>query len=209
MEQHNADLRENPRQATDAAGFLRDMRGLRLQAALEPGELAARAHFPRDVIAMAETGPALPQLPVLAAYVRGCGGTEDDVAGWEDRWRSVSGTTASPLLPTRVAGVPETAPVPAASGVTAAAPPEMASGQATIMAALDRFAERMAQPDPDSRPAPVPGPALAPEPVPAPASEAAPAAAWLPQRSGRPSWISVAVIIAAVAICLLLILLAL
>ena len=59
--------------ADDATRFLRELRQLRSEAGLESAELAARAHYPHDVIVAAEIGPGLPELPVLSAYVRGCG----------------------------------------------------------------------------------------------------------------------------------------
>lgn len=162
MEQRNGKLREAagadgaavtpapvpvPAKASAAAArrFLADLRALRARAGLDEGELAARAHYPRDVISMAES--VLPELPVLAAYVRGCGGTGEDVVGWEDRWRSVTGATASPLVPVRVAGLSSAA---SAGARVSAAPLSTAStdGQdpSVIVAALNRFAERMAQP---------------------------------------------------------------
>lgn len=55
----------------DPARFLRELRQLRNGAGLEHVELAARAHYPCDAILAAEAGPALPDLPVLSAYVRG------------------------------------------------------------------------------------------------------------------------------------------
>lgn len=86
----------------DANRFLRELRQLRREAGLESVELAARAHYPHDVIVAAEAGPGLPELPVLSAYVRGCGG---GLAEWEERWRSVTGSPAAALhLPARPAG---------------------------------------------------------------------------------------------------------
>jgi hypothetical protein len=94
-----------PRNASLAAGadnvktFLRDLRALRGQAGLKHGELARRAHFPEDTLKSAEHGPDLPTLPVLEAYVRGCGASP---AGWEDRWRRLTTGAALELsLPTR------------------------------------------------------------------------------------------------------------
>jgi hypothetical protein len=94
-----------PRNASFAAGadnvktFLRDLRALRGQAGLKHGELARRAHFPEDTLKSAEHGPDLPTLPVLEAYVRGCGASP---AGWEDRWRRLTTGAAQELsLPTR------------------------------------------------------------------------------------------------------------
>ena len=84
----------------DTAAFLRDLRALRDQASLGLRELAARAHFPEDTLTMAEAGPDLPSLPVLQAYVRGCGA---GAAEWEDRWRRLNqaGSEGGPALPTR------------------------------------------------------------------------------------------------------------
>jgi hypothetical protein len=61
---------------------------------------------------MAEAGPDLPSLPVLQAYVRGCGAGE---AEWEDRWRRLNaadGTDGTSELPTRA---PSSARQPARS----------------------------------------------------------------------------------------------
>lgn len=82
--------------------FLRELRQLRSEAGLESAELAARAHYPHDVIVAAEAGPDLPELPVLSAYVRGCGA---GLAEWEERWRAVTGSPATALcLPARPPG---------------------------------------------------------------------------------------------------------
>jgi hypothetical protein len=82
--------------------FLRELRQLRNEAGLGPAELAARTHYPRDVIVAAEAGPSIPGLPVLSAYVRGCGA---GLAEWEERWRSLTGSSAAdPSLPARPAG---------------------------------------------------------------------------------------------------------
>jgi hypothetical protein len=88
--------------ADDAMRFLCELRQLRNEAGLEPAELAARTHYPRDVIVAAEAGPSIPGLPVLSAYVRGCGA---GLAEWEERWRSLTGSpAATPCLPARPAG---------------------------------------------------------------------------------------------------------
>jgi hypothetical protein len=94
-----------PRKASSAGAgdgttlFLRDLRALRGQAGLERAELAARAHYPEDTIKTAERGPGLPVLPVLEAYVRGCGASP---AEWEDRWRQlIPGTAPGMSLPSR------------------------------------------------------------------------------------------------------------
>ena len=95
--------RNAPPAGADAerAAFLRDLRALRDQAGLQTRDLAARAHYPEDTLRTAEDGPALPSLPVLEAYVRGCGARPAD---WEDRWRRLTLPEEAELgsaLPTR------------------------------------------------------------------------------------------------------------
>lgn len=151
MEHQEVELREGATfgaAGNAAARFLRELRQLRDLSGLGLAELAARAHYPRKVIEAAEAGPGLPDLPVLSAYVRGCGGTGEEVADWEDRWRSVTGKKASPLLPARDAGNSDAATAGARIGATSAAADS--HDPAAIMAALDRFAERMAEPLPPS-----------------------------------------------------------
>jgi hypothetical protein len=123
----------------DAKRFLRELRQLRDMAGLGLAELAARAHYPYDVLQSAEAGPGLPDLPVLSAYVRGCGGT---TAEWEERWRSLTRSPASPLLPTRTVGYSDAATAGARIGTTAA--PSDGHDSARIWAALDRVADGMA-----------------------------------------------------------------
>jgi hypothetical protein len=125
----------------DAKRFLRELRQLRDVADLGLAELAARAHYPYDALQSAEAGPGLPDLPVLSAYVRGCGGT---TAEWEERWRSLTRSPASPLLPTRTAGYSDAATAGARIGTTAA--PSDGHDPARILAALDRVADGMAAP---------------------------------------------------------------
>ena len=156
MEHQEVELREGATfgaAGNAAARFLRELRQLRDLSGLGLAELAARAHYPRQVIEAAEAGPGLPDLPVLSAYVRGCGGTGEEVADWEDRWRSVTGKKASPLLPARDAGNSDAATAGARIGATSAAADS--HNPAAIMAALDRFAERMAEPPPPSSSSPV------------------------------------------------------
>jgi hypothetical protein len=119
--------------------FLHELRRLRDLAGLGIPELAARAHYPCDVLQAAETGPGLPDLPALSAYVRGCGGA---VAEWEERWRSLTRSPTSPLLPTRAAGCSDAATAGARAGTTTA--PADNHDPARIMAALDRVASGMA-----------------------------------------------------------------
>jgi len=86
----------------DQERFLADLRALRDAAVLGYDELAARTHYPDDVLKEAESGPSLPGLPILAAYVRACNG---DVPEWEERWRRLGfDSRANPGLPVRPAG---------------------------------------------------------------------------------------------------------
>ena len=106
--------------ADDKARFLADLRALRGTAALEFDEFAARAHYPSDVLKEAENGPALPGLPILAAYVRACDG---DVPEWEERWRRLGlESRADPSLPVRPAGASPAAVAGARAGVGVAPP---------------------------------------------------------------------------------------
>jgi hypothetical protein len=123
----------------DPARFLRELRQLRNGAGLEHVELAARAHYPCDAILAAEAGPALPDLPVLSAYVRGCGGTITD---WEERWRTLTRSPALTLLPTRDAGGSDAAAAGARIGSVSLAAD--AHDPAIIMAALGRVANGIA-----------------------------------------------------------------
>jgi hypothetical protein len=129
----------------DHARFLRELRDLRNDAGLGHAELAARAHYPCDAIKAAEAGPALPDLPVLSAYVRGCGGT---LADWEERWRAVTGSPASPLLAARDTGCSAAADAGARVGAASAfsafsAVDADSDGQEAdrVMAALNRVAD--------------------------------------------------------------------
>jgi hypothetical protein len=87
------------------------------------------------VIRAAEAGPSLPSLPVLSAFVRGCGGTP---AAWEERWRSVTRSPALPLLPVRAAGDSDAAT--AGARVGAATPAADGHDPSFILAALGRVA---------------------------------------------------------------------
>jgi len=102
-------------QGDDKERFLADLRALRDTAALEFDELAARAHYPSDILKEAESGPSLPTLPILAAYVRACDG---DVPDWEERWRRLGfEARADPSLPVRPAGASPAAVAGARAGV--------------------------------------------------------------------------------------------
>ena len=131
----------------DPARFLRELRQLRDGAGLGQAELAARAHYPYDRIKAAEGGPTLPDLPVLSAYVRGCGGTIED---WEERWRSLTSAPTLPLLDARPAGCSTAAS--AGARVGSSSPAADTPDPSVILAALDRVGEEMSV----SPPAPLP-----------------------------------------------------
>src|ERR1700722_15718793 len=99
----------------DTAQFLRELRQLRASAGLSHAELAARAHYPYDVIRAAEDGPGLPALPVLSAYVRGCGTTTEE---WEERWRSLTRSPSLPVSAARQSGHSDAATAGARIGST-------------------------------------------------------------------------------------------
>jgi hypothetical protein len=104
----------------DQARFLADLRALRDSAAIGCDELAARAHYPSNVLKEAENGPSLPGLPILTAYVRACQG---DVLDWEERWRRLNPDVAEdPGLPVRPAGESAAAMAGARAGVSVAPP---------------------------------------------------------------------------------------
>jgi hypothetical protein len=142
VEHHTVEVRGTEGGGTSgdaSARFLRELRQLRDFAGLEQVELAARAHYPHDYIRAAETGPALPDLPLLAAYVRGCGGTTEE---WEERWRVLTNAPALTLLPIRSAGASTAASAGSRIGLAfqAADVPDPAA----VMAALNRVAEKIA-----------------------------------------------------------------
>ncbi len=144
MEHREADVRQVAgcgASGDDAARFLRELRQLRDRAGLGHAELAARAHFPYDFIRAAEVGPELPDLPVLCAYVRGCGGTTEE---WEERWRSLTSSPSLPVSASRHAGTSDAATAGARIGSVSQVGEN--PDPSIIIAALSRVAEDMASP---------------------------------------------------------------
>jgi len=142
VEQHKAEIRQvagRVGSVDDTARFLRELRQLRDGAGLGHAELAARAHYPYDSIRAAEVGPALPDLPVLSAFVRGCGGTTEE---WEERWRSLTRTPSQPLAEARSAG--NSAAAVAGARIGSVAQVADNPDPSIIIAALNRVAEGMA-----------------------------------------------------------------
>jgi hypothetical protein len=148
VEHHNADVRQvagRVASADDTARFLRELRQLRDGAGLGHAELAARAHYPYDSIKAAEVGPALPDLPVLCAFVRGCGGTTEE---WEERWRSLNRTPSLPVSEARNSG----GSAASAAGARIGSVSQVAENPdpSLIIAALSRVAEGMASGNDDA-----------------------------------------------------------
>ena len=151
MEYQKGDIRQQVAgrvaSGDDAARFLRELRQLRDGAGLERAELAARAHYPYDSIMAAEAGPALPDLPVLSAYVRACGGTTEE---WEERWRSLTRSPSLPVAAARHAGSSDAATAGARIGSVSQVVDS--PDPSVIIAALNRVAEEMASPSADAVP---------------------------------------------------------
>jgi Helix-turn-helix domain len=135
--------------ADDAARFLNELRQLRSGAGLGHAELAARAHYPYDSIRAAEVGPSLPDLPVLSAFVRGCGGTAEE---WEERWRSLTKSPSLPVSAARQSGRSDAAS--AGARISSDAVGDDGPDPSIIIAALNRVAEEMATPGDDEPPVP-------------------------------------------------------
>ncbi len=152
MEHQQTDVRQvsgRMASADDTERFLRELRELRDGAGLGHAELAARAHYPYDTIKAAEVGPALPDLPVLSAFVKGCGGTAEE---WEERWRSLTRSPSLPLSDARSAG--DSAAAVAGARIGSVSQVDGNPDPSIIMAALNRVAEGMASGS-DDAPSPV------------------------------------------------------
>lgn len=156
MEHQRADVRPlagGGASGDDAARFLHELRQLRGSAGLGHAELAARAHYPYDSIRSAEVGPSLPDLPVLIAFVRGCGGTTEE---WEERWRALTRSPSLPVAATRQSGQSDAAT--AGARISSATQAGDGPDPSVIIAALNRVAEEMASPGaPDVVPGSPPG----------------------------------------------------
>ncbi|OLF17273.1 hypothetical protein BU204_12615 [Actinophytocola xanthii] len=84
--------------------FARDLRSLRERAGrLTYRELSARAHYSEAALSQAAGGRRLPSLPVTLAYVRACGGDEEE---WERRWHEVAVAAIPPSTPDDAADSP-------------------------------------------------------------------------------------------------------
>jgi hypothetical protein len=182
VEHRKADVRQAGHGASgdDPARFLRELRQLRDGAGLGHAELAARAHYPYDAIKAAEVGPALPDLPVLSAYVRGCGGTTEE---WEERWRTLTRTPSLPVSDARQSVHSDAAT--AGARINSAALAGEGPDPSIIIAALNRVAEEMASPNADAAlvpPAAQPVPDLPSRETAGPAGS--PATPVSPARSG-------------------------
>lgn len=63
---------------------------MRSKAELDYPEMAERSHYTMRTLASAAGGLRLPTLPVTVAYVRACGGSEAEIADWEERWQRLA-----------------------------------------------------------------------------------------------------------------------
>ncbi|KOV81253.1 hypothetical protein [Nocardia sp. NRRL S-836] len=82
--------RERPLDAGDSAvlAFARELRALRERAGRPTyRELSALTHYSEAALSQAAAGRRLPTLQVTLAYVRACGGNEED---WRRRWQEIS-----------------------------------------------------------------------------------------------------------------------
>jgi hypothetical protein len=182
VEHRKADVRSAAGYAAsgdDAARFLNELRQLRNGAGLGHAELAARAHYPYDSIRAAEVGPSLPDLPVLSAFVRGCGGTAEE---WEERWRSLTKSPSLPVSAARQSGRSDAAS--AGARISSGAADDDGPDPSVIIAALNRVAEEMATPGDDEPPAPAAS--GAPTPVPPTTVPSADSAASWPRPEDSP-----------------------
>ena len=171
--------------------FFHDLRALRADAGLSLPGLAERAHFPEEILAAAEAGPAVPPNPVLVAYVQACGGP---VGQWEDRWRNASAAATTVVL----------AKVPEPAGPPRPAPPRrhpmryvaVAAAAAVLIAAGTGVAltRPAAHPAASARPRPAPSASqhAAPRPRPLPTHPAASASrmASAPRMTSAPAMTS-------------------
>ena len=101
--------------------FFRDLAALRGRLGLSLADIADRTQFPVDSLVAVESGPDVPPLPALEAYLRGCG---EPLAAWEDRWRQLGQGAAAVAesgedLPVREAGMSPLAAFPINNGITA------------------------------------------------------------------------------------------
>ncbi|MBA8924375.1 WD40 repeat protein [Kutzneria viridogrisea] len=89
---------ERPLNSEDSAllRFAADLRRLREKAGSPTyRQLAKLAHYSTAALSEAAAGRRLPTLPVTLAYVRACGGDEQE---WEARWRELSGDVPAAAL---------------------------------------------------------------------------------------------------------------
>ena len=97
--------------------FAAELRKLREQAGSPPFRLMARrAHYSATTLSVACAGTALPSLDVTLAFVRACGGPEDD---WRRRWQQAG--AARPVPADAVPAASDSGPTGPARGAQPAA----------------------------------------------------------------------------------------
>lgn len=88
--------KERPLDAGDSAvlTFARELRSLRERAGSPTyRRLSSLTHYSEAALSQAAAGRKLPTLQVTLAYVRACGGSEEE---WERRWHAVAASEAPP-----------------------------------------------------------------------------------------------------------------
>ncbi|MBF8187701.1 hypothetical protein ITP53_18550 [Nonomuraea sp. K274] len=111
------DLKPDPLAATTVAEFLEAMRVFRIWAGEDPlAELARRSRGAFATSTLCETlseanTKRLPTLRVVKAFIRACGGNDNDVRAWTTAWRAVRlraarGASSPPVRHLRAAGTP-------------------------------------------------------------------------------------------------------
>src|SRR3954447_19036422 len=97
---------ERPLDAGDTVllRFAAELRSLREEAGRPTyRELSARAHYSEAALSQAAGGRRLPSLAVTLAYVRACGGSEEE---WERRWHKAVAAGGPPPEPADGAEAP-------------------------------------------------------------------------------------------------------
>ncbi|MEV4502231.1 WD40 repeat domain-containing protein [Streptomyces klenkii] len=61
--------------------------------------MARRVQYSAPALSTAAAGEKLPSLPVTLAFVRACGGSEEEAARWERRWREAADEVAAVPVP--------------------------------------------------------------------------------------------------------------
>lgn len=90
-----SDVRPRPEQASCAASFVATMAGLKDWSGLTIRELERRAEaagdrLPRSTLTAALSRSTLPRQELVEAFVRACGGDEEEIAEWVSARRRIA-----------------------------------------------------------------------------------------------------------------------